>query len=546
LQKIALEELPAFGAQVCVVGAGPIGLAAAGRLAARGLKVLVLEAGDGTEPRGVEAPSVDQIVGDQHAPLSLALASGLGGTSQLWGGRCLPLDPIDFEAQRHEVGSWPIKLDEVTPYYEPAAAFLACGPARFTADTPGVGGAVPALRLDQLERWCDEPRLSARLARIALPDSIAICLGARATRAIRDASGRRIAALQVDSPRGPARVEATVFIFAGGGVETTRLLLAIQAEHPDLFGGVDGPLGRYYMGHLSGSIAEIEFTSRRTAQLFRYHTEQNSVVRRRFTFDRSLLLAEHLPNIAFYPDNPRLADASHGQGVLSALYLLLAAPGIGSRLLPEAILRAQLLGASGLGAHLRNVISDAPRAIAALGGLAWQRVAKRRRKPSLFLAGSGAHPLHFHAEHLPNPESRVTLAAPRSDQGLPPLRIELRFQDDDAAGVARAHEHLDVLLREAGLGRLVFKMTEDLRMKSILEQAQDGYHQIGLARMGHDPSDGVVDRDCKAFGLDNLYIAGSAVFRTSGQANPTFFATALVLRTADRVAAQLAALAQAA
>ncbi|WP_285293978.1 GMC family oxidoreductase [Aureimonas altamirensis] len=68
-------------------------------------------------------------------------------------------------------------------------------------------------------------------------------------------------------------------------------------------------------------------------------------------------------------------------------------------------------------------------------------------------------------------------------------------------------------------------------------QALDGYHQIGLTRMAQDRSAGVVDGDCRAFDLCNLYLAGSSVFPTAGQANPTLPAVALALRLGDHVVA---------
>jgi hypothetical protein len=36
-----------------------------------------------------------------------------------------------------------------------------------------------------------------------------------------------------------------VVILAAGGIETTRLLLAVQRRWPKHFGGIGGPLGRY-------------------------------------------------------------------------------------------------------------------------------------------------------------------------------------------------------------------------------------------------------------------------------------------------------------
>ena len=73
----------------------------------------------------------------------------------------------------------------------------------------------------------------------------------------------------------------------------------------------------------------------------------------------------------------------------------------------------------------------------------------------------------------------------------------------------------------------------------VLAQAPDGVHQIGTARMGANERAGVVDGDCRVFGSSNLFVAGSAVFPTSGQANPTFSAIALAVRLARYVAAEV-------
>ena len=62
-----------------------------------------------------------------------------------------------------------------------------------------------------------------------------------------------------------------------------------------------------------------------------------------------------------------------------------------------------------------------------------------------------------------------------------------------------------------------------------------GGHHIGTARLGSDPASSVVDPDCRVHGVDNLFIAGSAVFPTSSQANPTLTIVAMALRLADHL-----------
>jgi choline dehydrogenase-like flavoprotein len=48
-------------------------------------------------------------------------------------------------------------------------------------------------------------------------------------------------------------------------------------------------------------------------------------------------------------------------------------------------------------------------------------------------------------------------------------------------------------------------------------------------------ADGVVDRNCRAHGLENLFIASGSVFPTGGQANPTLTIVALALRVAEHI-----------
>jgi choline dehydrogenase-like flavoprotein len=66
-------------------------------------------------------------------------------------------------------------------------------------------------------------------------------------------------------------------------------------------------------------------------------------------------------------------------------------------------------------------------------------------------------------------------------------------------------------------------------------------HPIGGARMGLDPRTSVVGPDLAVHGVDNLYLASSAVFPTSGYANPTLTVVALACRLADRIKRVLAA-----
>ncbi|HBH81561.1 MAG TPA: GMC family oxidoreductase, partial [Nitrospira sp.] len=82
---------------VCIVGAGAAGITLAMELMGTGLNIILLEAG-GRSRAGTSQKLYEGHVNDlfRHLPLDQARYRQLGGTTSLWGGRCIPFDEIDF------------------------------------------------------------------------------------------------------------------------------------------------------------------------------------------------------------------------------------------------------------------------------------------------------------------------------------------------------------------------------------------------------------------------------------------------------------------
>lgn len=60
-------------------------------------------------------------------------------------------------------------------------------------------------------------------------------------------------------------------------------------------------------------------------------------------------------------------------------------------------------------------------------------------------------------------------------------------------------------------------------------------HPVGSARFGTDPATSVLNLDCKAHELDNLYITGASFFPSIGAMNPSPTIIANALRAAERI-----------
>jgi choline dehydrogenase-like flavoprotein len=66
-------------------------------------------------------------------------------------------------------------------------------------------------------------------------------------------------------------------------------------------------------------------------------------------------------------------------------------------------------------------------------------------------------------------------------------------------------------------------------------------HNCGTVRFGNDPADSVLDVDCKAHDLDNLYVVDTSFFPSSSAVNPALTAMANALRIGDHLAERLGA-----
>ena len=145
--------------------------------------------------------------------------------------------------------------------------------------------------------------------------------------------------------------------------------------------------------------------------------------------------------------------------------------------------------------------------------------------------------LYLRSEQAPNPASRVTLADERDALGMRRARLEWRLGDLDLESTERTVALLAATLGRSGIGRVFGRPGSD---GGFWERVGGGFHHMGTTRMGTDARTSVVDRHCRVHGLDNLFVAGSSVFPTSGYANPTLTIVALALRLADHLARESA------
>ena len=131
------------------------------------------------------------------------------------------------------------------------------------------------------------------------------------------------------------------------------------------------------------------------------------------------------------------------------------------------------------------------------------------------------------SEDLPHPDNRIFYDGER---------VVLDVTEGNMEAHQRLRKKLQQMLSDTG--------THPTLMERSLYLGKDipiggTAHQAGTARFGRDPLTSVLDLDCKAHDLDNLYLTDASFFPSIGAVNPTLTIIANALRVADRIRQRL-------
>jgi choline dehydrogenase-like flavoprotein len=260
--------------------------------------------------------------------------------------------------------------------------------------------------------------------------------------------------------------------------------------------------------------------------------------RRRMSLRPDVQAEQGLGNVVFRLHHPRIADPRHHTGPLSAIFL--AQNFISYEYAKRLVSDVPPSGATWL-RHGLNAATDPISTLRFLGHWLRDRTLAERKFPSVIIRPrTNLFSLDFHAEQAPNPDSRISLGTAIDRFGNRQVRVDWRYSDQDVKTVARSFDLLREDLAEQSTGQLTLAPDEADIDSVVRRDGAYGGHHIGTARMGASAQTGVVDRNGKVFDVNNLYVAGSAIFPTSSQANPTLTIVALAQRLAGHLGATAA------
>ncbi|MGJ4931206.1 GMC oxidoreductase [Bradyrhizobium sp. HKCCYLS2038] len=538
-------------AEICIIGGGPAGIVIARELLATSRSVILVESGACRPDKLIQGLNAAELAaGTRHPPPEMYRERRFGGSSTIWGGRCVPLSPSDFERRSHVANSgWPISYDQLVPYYVRGLTY--CEAGAFDFDPSCLNGSADVVEglTDKdisvgLERFSPPTNFGRRFKADLVRSSLhRILTQTTVTHLQTNGSGRRVDLLECATVSGNVfRIHAKYIVLAAGGLESVRLLAASNQATPAGLANSSGALGRYYMSHLEGTLGCLQVASGRKVAWNFARTSDGIYAKHHLRLSETMQKRHALRNMIFRLHHANPMNPDHRDPVLSLMY-------IAKRfVLPEyrrkiTTVELESLGRLPVGGalsarHITNIVSNPWPLAKFLGSWVYRRHARYRRIPYVALhSKTGCYPLDYNAEQTPLYESRLSLTRDKDRFGMPKLHIDWRVCAEDKASIAASYRELQRVMDRSGVAKVLFD--DDTLEESVSQPIAVGGHHIGTARMSDDPKQGIVNSECRTHDLDNLYIAGSAVFPTGGSANPTLTIVALAIRLAEHLAAEL-------
>ncbi len=506
-----------FEHDICIIGSGAAGISIAKELGDSKLSVALVESGGlkfNMDMWNLNAgkwavSGLGQRIQADHETKNMRLR-WLGGCTNHWGGFCSPFDKLDFEKRDWIPNNygWPITLDDLEPYYERACNYVN----------------VPSFKYDVEREYKNHPerpiydfgedsKITTKMFHFAtgpkggrrvqtnfgekyleyLRDSknISVYLYGTVRKINADSNGKNIKSVDIQAfiKDLQFKIKAKHFVLATGGLENVRLLLNSNDVQKKGLGNHNDLVGRYFMGHAhfalnAGLVYAIE--TQKPGTLLPLYTYMIDPIRKHKTFG-FFVIKDH------YQKKYKLLNANIGGIIWTEPYKL---------------------------------STDADKNIEPVIRMRSKKSAKDQ-KPIIFRS------CQVNVEQDPMAESRVTLQDSLDRFGDRKLQVEAKVSDLQQYTALKSFAIFGQELSRSGFGAVRIQSSSKRLFDSILPSL--GGHHIGSTRMANDAKKGVVDKNCKVFDINNLFIAGSSVFASGSCVNPTFTITALAIRLADHL-----------
>ena len=519
---------------VCVVGAGPVGMTVATELLDRGASVIVVESGDVVPRASRTRLAAGEVVGDERfGPLETKVHRAVGGTSWLWenalpggvqGVRHTVIEPAVLERHRDDGRNWPYDASELAALTTRA---LHCAGVVVGVDRLQPTPSEHVSGLDQ-GRYVFGPRRQFQLDGLgaALVRGATVLVNATAVALATRYGGPRDALDQVTvrSAQGrQATIRATTFVLAAGTVENTRFAWMLGAALPGVRSNRAIGAGIMDRPRLTGRLV-LAGDPPDWLAAFGLHLDGGVPAMARLLMPAGRV-REGAPSCSLLPA-PAPAPSTARQWLERwAKRSLIAAPTTFEQRIADHV--GSRTARAMIGANQRSypARSWAYQRLADhsfdLEWSAWPARDTWRRVRSWSVTAI--------IEQFPHPANRLELGGRRDVHGRPVPRLVWGRPIERVGAVDAALGVFASAVTAAGLGRITWP---DQGFDSI-----SSCHLMGSLPMGDDPMRSATEPSGRLRGTANVFAAGSCLFPTGGHSNPTLTAMALAIATVDHIVA---------
>lgn len=482
-----------------IVGAGTAGIFLAVKLALKGRNVLIIESGqNGINPESQQLNTAINSGNKLMNTHNWGRKRALGGTTLAWGGQALPFCEIDFKKNDWVPNSgWPIDYNDLLYHYSRANEFMGVDLLDYRNEIfklikisdPGFD----KNKLDfHVSKWAKEKNFYKILQKYNLPN-IDIIYNALLKNVTHE--NGKIKSVEIINNKGKSlNFPISNLILANGTIESVRTLLHNKLSNSPL-------LGKAFMDH---PCIEVGFVVQKDE------------------FKLQSLFAPHITKGKYFSLRLSLAEQEIvNKKLLSCSAGLMFSPKSGEtnpyteiKLFLKGLKPKNLIGAV---KHSKSLFSSL------LIFLKYGFHFKSKFEGKVVLM----------TEQEPSLNSTIELTNELDLAGLPVPAIQWEISPKTWETIVTTSINVKEEFNRLGLGNVILYPHVKLEENNWKEYLSDVCHHMGGAKMSENPEEGVVDKNLKVWGMENLYVCSPAVFPTGSHSNPVLTLLALSNRLSD-------------
>lgn len=491
-----------------IIGAGAVGIFLSLLLAKQDKKVLIIETGHYSEDEQRQDLNIIFQTGKKLTTSVWGRKRAIGGTTIRWGGQSLPFDEHVFKQKEWiKESGWPISYDELKDHYNSANRFMKIDTLDYRDDIFKLFKTEKLFPDNEVfdqhfSKFAPEPNFKKLYAK-ELDKYVTVLYNAVVTNIIANTKNV-VNQIQLTNFNNQERlINVQKIIIACGTIESVRLLLTSNELGSQ--GRVDGSgwLGKAFMEHPCITVGSLSTkASYKLQSIFNTKINEGKKFSVRFSLNEAIQEKQKLVNaslsLMFYYKNESF----------------------------DPYVEVKKINREKKIQSLSKIIKHSPAYIKTLYAYTIGKFIYKDK-------ASGRAVLMLEQEPLLN--SMITLSNEKDKLGMPKVILNWKISRVTWETAIYISNFFKKEFDKTSLGTLQLEEYMTADNENWEDYLSDVNHHMGGARMSNDSSTGVVDKNLKVWGLENLFVCSCAVFPTSSHSNPTLTLLALTSRLANHL-----------